>query len=362
MSGLEYGTVIEVSTLNEGTVLTADAAIGATTLFLYDASIFEESGGQISVPAPNATTQYLYLSVDVDLNTMTLAPGGLTAAVATDDRVEIWPPAPVRTAMVKFGIEDAEAVRVTIPHFFSGLPDGIRVAGDQEIALVEERKPGELYLKDIMAEGMSLLFPGDDIDLFTSQGVFIQLHSADASTALHYPVPYAGVLEVLATLPADVMVQRYTAYRNAQLASYPSTWSRSFGDGVWSAWVALANDTGDISSTGSIAVAQSGWSFTSGHLRQIGKIVSIQLFFTYTGAGITVPASGDIGNTPVCQMVAAYRPGLGYSQGGLSTINSGRTACFSMDTAGIIYLSSVGGSTNIATNDAFSVGGQYLMN
>jgi hypothetical protein len=212
-----------------------------------------------------------------------------------------------------------------------------------------------------MAEGMSLLFPGDDLDLFVSQGVFIQLHSADASTALHYPVPYAGVLEVLSTRPGDVMVQRYTAYRNASLTSYPSAWTRAFGGGVWSNWVALADDTGDISSTGSIAVAQTGWSFTAGHLRQIGKIVFIQLFFTYTGAGITVPASGDIGNTAVCQMVEAYRPGLGYLQGGLSTITSGRAATFAIATDGIISITAVGGSTNIATSDVISIGGQYLM-
>lgn len=231
MASEEYGAVIEVSTTNLGAVFAVAAIVGATAITLDDVSPFEELGGQVYI----AGTTYYYTAVDADLNTMTLLTGLVTAATADETRVEIYPPAPHRTAMVAFGIEEGEAVRVTIPHFFSGMPDGVRTAEAQEIALVEERNPGELYLKDVMAKGMILLGPGEDLDGYVSEGRFIQMYDAAAAGGANYPVPYAGILEVLSTQPADIMVQRYTAYQDAGRVG-PSAWVRTYGLSVWSVW------------------------------------------------------------------------------------------------------------------------------
>jgi hypothetical protein len=366
MSSDEYGSVVDVSTTNLGTAFVADAAIGATTLFLVDVSIFDENGGTVSVSSDTLRTEYAYTAIDTTLNTMTLLAGLLYAASAAADRAEVWPLASVRTAMVQFGIEEGEAVRVTIPHYFSGLPDGARAAGEEEVVLVQERLTGELYLKDVMAKGMSVLGPGANLDDYVYQGVFVQPHSTDALLSLNYPPQtaagaYAGFLEVLSAPTGYMVTQRYTAHRNSTRAPYPSTWTRVFGLGAWSGWEAVLDDVADISSVASICVNQSGWAVTSGHLRQVGKLVSVHLFMTYLGTGITVPVTGNIANSPVCQMVAAYRPGIGYSQGGLGTLSTGRAACFHVETDGTIVINSVGGTANIAPNETFSAGGTYLL-
>jgi hypothetical protein len=169
---------------------------------------------------------------------MTLLTGLSVAAVVDETRVEIYPPAPIRTAMVALGIEEGESVRVTIPYYVD-LPDGARPSGERESVLIEERNPGELYLKDVPAKGMVLLRAAENLDDYTAQGVFIQLYNADAASGSNYPTPYAGVLEVLSTRPSDVVVQRYTAYRTTATANQPSPWVRAFGEGAWSAWQPL---------------------------------------------------------------------------------------------------------------------------
>jgi hypothetical protein len=362
MTRTEYGTVLDVSTVNVGTTFVAAASIGATTLFLEDVSMFSDLGGQVLI----TDDPFVYTAINPDLNTMTLLTG-LTVAAAIDDRVEIWPPAPVRSAMVQFGVE-GEAVRVTIPHFFSGLPDGVRDVDEREAALVEERNPGELFVKDVMAKGMTILGPGCNLDEYTSQGVFIQLKNANVSLALNYPELYAGILEVFATQPGQIMMQRYTTYRTVSTVPKPHVWTRVFYFlSGWSAWVPNTDpvtDTGWIHGTTSLAVASTGWAWDSagGDLRKIGDQVFIQFFLNYTGAGITVPTSGNITNTNVCQLVTAYRPGLGFSQGGPNTMSSGRNAVFIVQSDGTIQITAVAGTPDIATNDSFSIGGSFLLN
>lgn len=263
----EYGTVLEVATTNLSTALAVDAAAGATVIVLADTDLFEDLVGQVYIDG----SVYSYEAVDREADTITLLTGLTVAATADSTLVEIYPPAPKRTAMVEFGIEEGEAVRVTIPHFFSGLPDGVREAGDQETVLVEERNPGELYVRDVLTKGMIILESGADLDDFTATGNFICMRSSDATTGLHYPAPYAGILEVLSSQPLSVMVQRYTAYRTPTDTPYPSSWIRTFGSGSWSSWKPLnranpvvANDaaTGPVTIAGTTITAIPGLSET----------------------------------------------------------------------------------------------------
>lgn len=239
MTTPQYGNIVDVSTTNVGTTFAVDAAASATNITLTDITIFDELPGQVYIDG----TVYSYTVINLTTNIMTLATGLLTAAVAEESRAEIYPPAPARTALVDLGIEEGEAVRITIPHFFSGLPDGVRQPGAEDVALLEERKPGELFIKDVMAKGMTLLGASENLDDYTSQGVFIQLYDADAAGGTNYPSSYAGVLEVLSTKPSNIIVQRYTAYRNSAISHHPSMWTRVFGAESWSEWKPPAPET-----------------------------------------------------------------------------------------------------------------------
>lgn len=294
--------------------------------------------------------------------TMILQSGLTVAAVADETRVDVYPPAPIRTALVAFGIEEGEAVRVTVPYYVD-LPDGLRPTSARENVLVEERNPGELYLKDLPATGMILLESAEDLDDYTSAGNFIQRSSANAAGGLNFPVPYAGVLEVISTQPADVLTQRYTAYRNAVDASAPSMWVRTFGDSVWSTWRPVHDDTGWVTSVAAIAVAQTGWSIGSASLRRVGKHVVCRIVVDRTGAALTVSTTGSVAGAPaVFQMVAAYRPGSGAPlQGGFTGTNV-RDVGGRIDSTGIFNLANVSGSVNIATGDQLVIAGSYYLN
>jgi hypothetical protein len=147
MSRDEYGEVVDVQTANVGEWLTADAILGATTLFVTDASTFPEAPGSILL----GSTVYAYTARDTVLNSLTLS-SGLASAALTDDRVEIYPLAPVKRALVDFGVPGSEAVTAIVPHSMKDvLSDGMRAEGEREVVLVTERTTGELYVADLSA-------------------------------------------------------------------------------------------------------------------------------------------------------------------------------------------------------------------
>lgn len=142
-----YGNVMEVATANAGENATADAAISATQIFVEDPNTFDELGGDLKVNGSvlpysgiNESTGAILLGVPLDV------------AVEVDDRVEIYPAAPVKTALIDLGIDESEPVLVTVPHALSAiLNDGMREEGLQEQALLTERSVGELYMANIEA-------------------------------------------------------------------------------------------------------------------------------------------------------------------------------------------------------------------
>lgn len=230
-------TVIESSEQSDYTIAAAYWMNQATGFRSYGTTNFNSTElkgvGLELLAAPAGSTP-----LPPTVGSMTLLTGLITAVVADETRVEIYPPAPIRTAMVALGIEESESVRVTIPYYVD-LPDGTRPLDERENVLIEERNPGELYLKDVPAKGMRLLRGAENLDDYTAQGVFIQLYNVDAASGSNYPAPYAGVLEVLSTRPTTVVVQRYTAYRTTGDANQPSPWVRVFGEGTWSVWQPL---------------------------------------------------------------------------------------------------------------------------
>jgi hypothetical protein len=267
----EYGAIVDVSTVNNGDQLVAAAASGASTLALSDVTMFDELGGRLMLNG----VIYDYIAVDTDLNTLTLF-GTLSAAAAEDDRVEIYPPAPVRTAMVDFGIEESEAVPAVIPSGLSvSLADGLRDESTRENVLVEERGNGELYVKDVMAQQM---------------------------------------------------------------------------------------DTGWVRTIADVCVPGTDWSVTEAYARRVDRVVSVYLVATRTNSALTVPAGGDIANTIVATMVAAFRTGEDSpNQGGLSTGSSGRGVFGYIRGNGEILLNAVVPGTNLTVGEQITVGGTYLL-
>lgn len=74
----------------------------------------------------------------------------------------------------------------------------------------------------------------EDLDTYTTPGVYVQNQNAGASGGSNYPTPLAGMLEVLDGDAATNVqtVQRYTDYNNPPLTYYRMQRS----SGTWSAW------------------------------------------------------------------------------------------------------------------------------
>lgn len=79
------GRLLSVSESTIGTTLAADAAAGATSITVDDASVFDESGGSLYIGSQTVA----YTGYDDDTGVVSLA-AGLTEAADTDDPVARW--------------------------------------------------------------------------------------------------------------------------------------------------------------------------------------------------------------------------------------------------------------------------------
>lgn len=144
------GKVLSVETRNLAEPATAAAAIGATVVSVADAATFDELGGQVIIGG----AIYSYTSIDVDVDTITLA-AALTTAVEDQDSVEIYPPLPVKTALVGLG-DDGDPTPATVPHaLLDRLPDGTRDGVVGESVLIEQRGVYDFVVTDIVAEPLT---------------------------------------------------------------------------------------------------------------------------------------------------------------------------------------------------------------
>ena len=142
------GKVLSVETRNLSEPAVAAAAVAATTLYVADASTFDENGGFVLIGADTVA----YTSIDVDLNTLTLA-AGLVTAVADQALIEAYPPAPIKTALIDIGEEGGDAVSATVPHaLLDKFPDGTRDDATAESVTLERRGAFELVVTDLVGE------------------------------------------------------------------------------------------------------------------------------------------------------------------------------------------------------------------
>jgi hypothetical protein len=86
------------------------------------------------------------------------------------------------------------------------------------------------------------------------------------------------------------------------------------------------------------------------------NLLSVYLDVKYTGAGITVPTTGDVTNTKIVNfdLGATYVPL--HANWALPTAPGGRVAAYDLTPAGI-YITAAGGTVNIATNEVLSCSG-----
>lgn len=110
----------------------------------------------------------------------------------------------------------------------------------------------------------------------------------------------------------------------------------------------------NVSSATGILTAASGWSIASFSWRRLSNDLAYMIVhFTRTGAAITVPANGDVANSVMGTLSAAYWPLVfaGTTSGGVGRVAVGELS----PSDGSITLGAVGGSGDIATGDTLQV-------
>lgn len=112
--------------------------------------------------------------------------------------------------------------------------------------------------------------------------------------------------------------------------------------------------TGTTTVATSGAVAGSGWSLSSFEGRQFGPIVMVRLTMSRTGATITADATGNIGDSLVVTLPAAWSPVSGTCQG---SYDKGGVAdgSVSIGTDGKATIKTLSPTATIATGDTVSI-------
>lgn len=113
--------------------------------------------------------------------------------------------------------------------------------------------------------------------------------------------------------------------------------------------------------TTGIGTIQSGWSlnYQRGLIR--GGVAFVSIEFVRTGGTITVPATGDITNTAVFQLDAAWFPPSSPAGllPGLTSSSVARVAAGTVNGTGMIQLVAVAPGANIVDGNTFSLYGSW---
>lgn len=119
---------------------------------------------------------------------------------------------------------------------------------------------------------------------------------------------------------------------------------------IYGRWTQKSNTTGITAGT--------GWSVDNYYSWRCGGWLQFRITVTRTGAAITVPASGNIGNVTLATLPASERGAVSIGLPLIGGSPSGRmAACHYQPSNGVIQMGSVGGSSNIATGESFDIGG-----
>lgn len=195
-SDFEQGTIVDVEQVTLGSELSGDAALGAVSVTISDASDFDaEDGGTCVIGG----AQYVYTVTDVDGGVLTITPG-LTAAGSDGDRVDVLDTvtgqaASYYEALVQLpGDEDVDATPARlasslVPTFTHKL--GIRDAGAGEACTIQLQ--GD--------EWVVVEVPGDTVQL---DGANI-VDGSVSQTSLGFTLPSGTKVTVSTTAPTPAV-------------------------------------------------------------------------------------------------------------------------------------------------------------
>lgn len=109
---------------------------------------------------------------------------------------------------------------------------------------------------------------------------------------------------------------------------------------------------------GAVGTALTGWQLVSAEASIEGKGIQLSLRVKRTGATITVPASGNINNSNVVQLVTSLKPRLASTP--LSAAHTGRVVAGNIDLNGTVAIAAVAPGANITVNEEFTLTGYYI--
>jgi hypothetical protein len=277
---------------------------------------------------------------DLDLLLPQPAPPGMTGRWATVSSVN-----PLR---IRYDGE-LDPLAVPVLDLVGGLAVGSRVwtnLYNSQVYLVG--KPG--------GPGVPVELGPGDINLVVTTGRYSQSQTAEATGVNNYPKAYAGLLEVFSnpggSTPNNMIWQRYSPYGQYAVQGF---YQRAYYNGTWYPWN-LYEPSVTIPDTVTYT-ADPGWSIDSFYGAVSGKSVHIYVNFTRTGGTITVPADGNITNSTVLTLGAAFWP---IQPIGLATGGAGVMAACYISSAGLMQVGAFLPGQTITNGRALSASGTWL--
>lgn len=126
---------------------------------------------------------------------------------------------------------------------------GTLVVGDRVRVTLHRRKIAiDGRIGGTVQPGVVALGSGANLDTLLDWKVYTQDTNSGAASGTNYPVPLAGVLEVLPVAGGggEHIWQRYTTYRHTTLTGGeeigPSVYVRAFSSGAWSPWTVIGGE------------------------------------------------------------------------------------------------------------------------
>lgn len=132
------------------------------------------------------------------------------------------------------------------------------------------------------------------------------------------------------------------------------------GERILASWgTSVASAINDTVAASGTAVNGTGWTVDSFSAYTVlgGKLLVLGVTFTRSGANITVPANGDVGNSLVATMPASCG-GTSVIHQALGTATIGRIVAVTYRPSDrALWLNAVSGTGDIATGNQFQVSG-----
>jgi len=211
------------------------------------------------------------------------------------------------------------------------------------------------------ASTLTELAAGVDLNTLTTPGDYAQSQNVEATLALNYPVPNAGMLEVFANTAGDEIWQRYTVYASA---TSPGGFTFTRGKYLtnWQPWVNVGGNV-DLAAGGAspTVVTPNATNFT---LVTNSAIIRNGICYLYVAGTMKVASSapgttGDITNIALGTVNAAYMPTTGGFQYNLSSVGSGRPVNGYVLDTGTVGIGGIGGTVALAVGEVVSLSGSY---